>query len=377
MTVIDRYLVQIYLKVLLVSFASLVGLFVVIDGFNNLDEFLSYGNSRVLETIQVMGAYYAPRALQLFDKISGLLAMLAATFVLTSIARTNELTALMAAGIGPARVIRPLLGASIFVALLAAANREVGLPKVRDALSKNAQDWLGDAARKCTPKYDRSDILISGQSTFANQKRLASPLFRLPQELVAWGRQIEAENAFYLAEEGDRPAGYLLRGVKQPANLGQLASRGLADELVLFSPSDMPWLKPDECFVASTVTFEQLSIGSAWRQNLSSVELASGLRGQTIEPGPDVYLTLHSRFVRPLLDMSLVLLGIPLVLRRETRNIFMAAVMGLGLVVALWAVMLTSDALGRNYLISAVLAAWLPLLVFGPLAYAASRPLWD
>ena len=111
---------------------------------------------------------------------------------------------------------------------------------------------------------------------------------------------------------------------------------------MLFSPSDTPWLKPDECFVASTVTFEQLAIGSAWRQNLSSIELASGLRGQTIEPGADVYLTLHSRLVRPLLDMSLVLLGIPLVLRRETRNIFMAAVMGLGLVVALWAVILES-----------------------------------
>ena len=75
--------------------------------------------------------------------------------------------------------------------------------------------------------------------------------------------------------------------------------------------------------------------------------------------------------------MSLVLLGIPLVLRRETRNIFMAAVMGLGLVVALWIVMMASDALGRNYLMSAVLAAWLPLLVFGPLAYTAARPLWD
>lgn len=377
MTVIDRYLIQIYFKVLLVSFASLVGLFIVIDGFNNLSEFLDYGNSQTIETIKIIFAYYAPRALQLFDKISGLLAMLAATFVLTSIGRTNELTALMAAGIGPARVIRPLLGASIFVALLAVANREIGLPKVRDSLSKNAQDWLGETGRKCTPKYDRSDILISGQSTFANQKRLSAPLFRLPPELATWGRQISAENALYLPADDSRPAGFLLHGVKQPANLGQLASRGVGAGPVLFSPADTPWLKPDECFVASTVTFEQLAIGSAWRQNLSSIELASGLRGQTIDPGADVYLTLHSRLVRPFLDMSLVLLGIPLVLRRETRNIFMAAVMGLGLVVALWAVMLASDALGRGYLINAALAAWLPLLVFGPLAYTAARPLWD
>jgi lipopolysaccharide export system permease protein len=377
MTVIDRYLVQVYAKALVVSFASLVGLFVVIDSMNNLDEFYNYGDKRILQAMKVMGEYYTPRTLQFFDRISGILAMLAASFVITSISRTNELTALMAAGIGPARVIKPLLGASLFVTLLAVANREVGLPKVRDSLSKNAQDWLGDTGRKCTPKYDRSDILISGQATFANQRRVASPLFRLPPELSAWGRQIAAENAFYLPADESRPAGYLLRSVSQPANVGQLASQAVGEERVLFSPAENPWLKPDECFVASTVTFEQLSIGSAWRQNLSSFELASGLRGRTIEPGADIHLTLHSRVVRPLLDMSLVLLGIPLVLRRETRNIFMAAVIGLGLVMLLWIVVLASDWLGRSYLISATLAAWLPLLVFGPLAYTVARPLWD
>jgi lipopolysaccharide export LptBFGC system permease protein LptF len=47
------------------------------------------------------------------------------------------------------------------------------------------------------------------------------------------------------------------------------------------------------------------------------------------------------------------------------------------IVVALWMVTFASDALGRNYLISAPLAAWLPLLIFGPLAYVAARPLWD
>jgi lipopolysaccharide export system permease protein len=378
MTAIDRYLIQVYAKVLFVAFASLVGLFVVIDGANNLDEFYNYGNHRFLDSLKVMAEYYAPRTLQFFDQISGLLAMLAASFVITSIARTNELTAIMAAGIGPARVIRPLLAASIAVALLAAANREVGLPRLRDSLSKNAQDWLGESNRKCTPRYDiKSDILISAKSTIAKEKILDDPLFRLPPELSIWGRQISADLAHYLRAEGDRPAGYLMHSVKQPTSLAKLATARLNNEAVLYSPADTPWLKPDECFVVSIVTFEQLSIGSAWRQNLSSWELITGLRGQTIEPGADVRLTLHSRCVRPLLDLSIVLLGIPLVLRRETRNIFMAATIGLMLVVALWVVMIASDALGRNYLISATLAAWLPLLVFGPLAYVASRPLWD
>jgi lipopolysaccharide export system permease protein len=294
MTVVDRYLVLVYVKVLIVGFISLAGLFIVIDGFNNLDEFLNYGNHQFLETLQVLVAYYTPRLLQFFDQVAGPLAMFAAAFVLTSIARNNEMTALMAAGIGPARIIRPLLGASIVVSLFAAANREVGLPRVREALSKNAQDWLGESTRKCTPKYDiKSDILITGQGTIAKEKRLAKPVFRLPKEFAAWGRQIAAESANYLTATMEHPTGYVLHAVTQPANLAQLASCALGDELILYSPREAAWLKPDECFVASAVTFEQLAVGNAWRKHLATSELVGGLRNQTIEPGADIYLTLH------------------------------------------------------------------------------------
>lgn len=378
MTIIDRYLVQLYIKVLIVSFVSLAGLYVVIDGFNNLDEFLSYGKRHAAGTLGVLAEYYGPRLLQFFDQIAGLLAMLSAAFVLTVLSRTNELTALLAAGISPARLLKPLVGASVLVALSGAANREFGLPRVRDSLSKNAQDWLGETGRKCTPRYDiRSDILIAGQKTYANQKRLAQPLFQLPPELAAWGRQIAAENAFYLAASKHHPSGYLLRGMERPADLTQLHSVSLAGNRILFSPADTPWLKPDECFVASVVTFEQLSVGGSWRQYLASYELIIGLHGQTIEPGADVRVLLHARFVQPFLDLSLVLIGIPLVLRRGSRNIFLAAGMGIGLVAGMLIIVLACHSLGKGYLLSATLAAWLPLLIFGPLAFTLARPLWD
>src|SRR5439155_18383363 len=168
-----------------------------------------------------------------------------------------------------------------------------------------------------------------------------------------WGRQISAENAFYQTATSEHPAGYLLSNVKQPANLAALASRSLKGQPVLFSPADTSWLKPGDCFVASIVTFEQLSLGTAWQQNLSICELVTGLQSQTIEPGAGIHLTLHSRFVRPLLDLSLVLLGIPLVLSRGSRNIFMAALVGIALVLAVWVVEMASSVLGRNYLLSA------------------------
>jgi lipopolysaccharide export system permease protein len=285
---------------------------------------------------------------------------------------------LLAAGVSPARLTTPLLIAALLVSLLGAANREVGLPRVRGSLARNAQDWLGEASRKCTPKYDiRSDVLISGKSTFAKERRIDEPVFRLPPELAAWGRQIVADAAYQLPATGDHPDGFLLRGVKQPANLPQLPSVKLDDRPVLLSPADVSWLAADECFVVSVVTFEQLTVGSGWRRYLSSYELVSGLRQQTIEPGADVRLTVHARVVQPLLDMSLVLLGIPLVLRRGSRNIFVSAGIGAALVAAQFVVVLVCHALGVNYLLKATLAAWLPLLMFGPIAYTLARPLWD
>jgi lipopolysaccharide export system permease protein len=382
MTTIDRYLLRLFFKVLVVSFVSLAGLAFLADMFGNLDEFFSYGAKRDegkwLGTAIILTEYYSPRLLWFFDRTAGLLAMLSAVFVLTWMQRTNELTALMAAGISPARLATPLLIAAVIVSLLGAINRELGLPHVRDSLSRNAQDWLGESSRKCTPKYDiRTDVLIAGKSTFAKERRINEPLFRLPPELSAWGRQIVADHAYHTWAAGDRPEGYLLRGVKQPANLPQLASAAIGERLVLLSPADTPWLSADECFVVSVVTFEQIAVGGAWRRYLSSYELVTGLRGQTIEPGADVRLMVHARVVQPLLDMSLVLLGIPLVLRRGSRNIFLSAGLGAGLVAAQMIVVLVCHALGVNYLLKATLAAWLPLLVFGPIAYTLARPLWD
>jgi lipopolysaccharide export system permease protein len=38
---------------------------------------------------------------------------------------------------------------------------------------------------------------------------------------------------------------------------------------------------------------------------------------------------------------------------------------------------LVCRALGVNYLLDATLAAWLPLMIFGPVAFALARPIWD
>ena len=375
----DRYVLWLFAKVLVISFCSLLGLYVVIDLMANFQEFSLYGEKTPGGLPAVLWDYYSPRVYQFFDWTGGLTAMVAGIFAATWMQRTHELTALMAAGISPARAIRFVWLATLGVAMLGVVNREVFLPRVRDKLARNAQDWLGDAAKPCRPAWDlKSNVLISGKNTFAKDKRIDSPAFsQLPREVASWGRQIVGENAWYQPPADGRPGGYLVRGVRLPENLAELASVEFNGEPLLFGPQDSPWLKPGECFLVSGVAFEQLTVGSQSQEYMSTTELISGLYNQSLDFGSYVRVTLHKRFVQPLLDVTLIFLGLPLVLARGQRNLFAAGGYAAGLVLAFFCVTLVSHSLGTNYLLSPHLAAWLPLLVFAPIAYVLARPLWD
>lgn len=220
MSTFDRYLLRLFVKVLLACFVSMVGLYIVIDGFGNLDEFISYGREQG-GLHKVVADYYSARIPWFFNHASGLLALVAGMFVITWLQRTNELTALMAAGITTKRIIRPLLAAAVIVSLLAAANRELVIPEVRDKLVRNAQDWLGNTARKVDAVTDnRTDILIGGRASFAEDQRIQDPTFTLHRPLGEFGRKLVAENAFYKPPQGDRRAAICSTESPNPKSIG-------------------------------------------------------------------------------------------------------------------------------------------------------------
>ncbi len=377
MTVFDRYLIRVFAKVLLICMISITGLYVVIDFCNNMDEFLNSGQQQ--GQLQVIGEYYGIRVPWFFDRISGLLALIAAMFAITWLQRTNEMTALLAAGIPKSRIVKPLVLGAVAISLLAAANREVVIPGNRNGLLQNAQDLQGEAPRTVEPVRDyRSDILLNGLHTYAREQRIEQPNFRLHQRLGQFGRKLIAENAYYHPPQPGRPGGYLLDKVEQPENLAVLATAQWDGAPVIYSPRDTDWLKPDQCFVVSEVDFQRLAGGTQWQQFASTRELFLGLRNPSHDLGLDARVTIHSRVVQPLLDMTLFFLGIPLVLTRESRNIFVAAGWCLGVVVCFFTVLMLCQALGNHgYLLSPALAAWLPLLLFAPIAAAVSSPIWD
>ena len=87
---------------------------------------------------------------------------------------------------------------------------------------------------------------------------------------------------------------------------------------------------------------------------------------------------MHSRFVQPFLDVTLFFLGLPLVLTRRNRNIFVAIGLCVAVVIGYFVVLMVCQAMGSSgFLLSPSQAAWCPLIVLAPLAAALSHSLWE
>jgi lipopolysaccharide export system permease protein len=377
MRIIDRYLLWQFLRTFLICYISLTGLYIVFDAFTNLEDFIRAADKRG-GLAAMMLWHYAYRAVLFFDRTTGFLVLVSAMFTVSWLQRYNELTALMAAGISRVRVARPVMVSAILIILLAAFNREWVIPQCREELARRPQDLVGDVAQKVQPLYDNgSDILIRGKATYADRKRIEKPDFLLPPTLSDYGKLLTAENGYYCPPEGNRPGGYLLVGVDKPKDLAVRPSLMMGNRPVVISPRDAAgWLRPGQCFVVSDVTFDQLTGGTAWRQYSSTLDLIRSLHNPAFDFGADVRVSIHSRIVQPLLDITLLFLGLPLVLRRENRNVFLAMSLGGVIVSAFMMVVIGLQHLGAIYVLNPALAAWSPLMLFVPVAVGMSDAMW-
>jgi lipopolysaccharide export system permease protein len=378
MRIIDRYLLRQFLGNFFICFLSLTGLYIVFDAFTNMEEFLRCADKEG-GLLRLLGSFYLYHSVAFFDRTAPLLTLVAAMFTITWIQRHNEMVALMSAGISRVRVAAPVLWAAMAITLFSALNRELVIPRISDQLTSRPQDLVGDKACDVHNCYDyQTNIWLRGESTYRDHLRITKPDFLLPPALDAYDRVLAGDVAFFKPADRHHPAGYLLHGVTKPKDLAHKASLSLEGRPVIFTPRDNPtWLKPDECFVASAITFDQLCGRDYWLEFASTPQLIAGLRNPANEFRADVRVMVHRRFVQPLLDITLLFLGLPLVLTRESRNVFFAIGLCMVVVATFTVVVMAFQHLGAISSIPPSLAAWGPLFVAVPLAVGMSQAMWD
>lgn len=371
MTRIDRYLLGIYLRTLLICFCSLAGIFVVFHAFNNMEEIAAYAR-RQGNFFNALVNYYGPFLLAIFDATNAILAVFALVFSVAVLKRNGELTALLAAGLSHGRILRPMLIAASLVIIVAVFNREFCMPNWKDQLGTKAQDLDGQLQRTLKPCYDRmTGIQFHGRGVIVIKKEIVAPALMIRSEIPGVGTQIVGEQAVWTAANEQHPEGYLVYEVTQPEAIDTIPSAGFGGQQFVLTPADNAWLESGQCFVVSNIKFDHLVSGSQTDRLSSTLQLVQNIRNPSVYTGPDDEVLLHTRIVRPWLDISLVLLGLPLVVTRGDKNLFVVAGWGLGLIAMFFLVKTVFSGLGSSEtLITPAMGAWGPVIVFAPMGYS-------
>ena len=369
MTKVDRYILRNFFRTLLLWYLCLVGLYVVFDLFTNFEDVLSSGKIGGNIVLSI-GRYYFFKTFQFFDVLVSLLIMISAMITISTMIRHNEMIPLLASGISQLRIIMPIIGAAVLVIFLAMACRELLLPNfLSDILAKNPGEVGQNHGTTIEGMTDmKTGLKLGGGRAFWSAKTIIEPRFTLPNGLVKFNRNVEAQSAQYLPATKDHPAGFLLQNVVAPQELLSHESILIKNEaFILTSVSDPDWIEPTDCFVVSGVTFNQLAGGAAWRQYGSTRELVEGIRNPSLELTTQVDSVVHSRVTQPILDFTLLLLGLPIILTKSDRNVFKALGIGTLLIIAFLAIQLISKEVGISYQ-QPVMGVWFPLILFIPVA---------
>lgn len=363
MTTFDRYLLGRFWHVFGIGFFATVGLFVVFDGFTNIDAFQDRsGGADTLTVLSRMAEYYGYQSLLMFELVGPILTVISTMVVFAMLHKNRELNPILSAGVPTFRLVVPMLIGTLVVNGLLMLNQELMLPAVADELLKPIGSGSQDVQRVSMRRDFSSHIEISAEGLILSERKLVKPEFLLPApEINAEIAMLKAESAIYHRRTKNRPAGWLLKNSTPTFSELRLTQAGEAVVLPLSTPDDL--------FVVTDIGSEQLSGSAVVYRYQSTWELVERNRNPTfsVMTSRSQALHLHERMTRPLANLIAVCLTVPLVLRRESFSIITNLAVCVGVMICLLAVSQACNYFGRINWLSLDLAAWMPIIISGGL----------
>jgi lipopolysaccharide export system permease protein len=359
MKLLDRVMIVSYVKAYVICLVSLLSLYVVIDLFTNLDDFAQESHN-VLVVLQAAGSYYGYRITQIFDRMCEAIVLMAATFTVAWMQRNNELLPLLSAGVPTRRVVRPVLVGTVLMLVLGVANQEMLMPRIAGELLKDRSDPQNKRSVQVTPAYDANGVHFDGVLAQRDVRVIKGLFCTIPDNLANGLVHLTAREARYLPPvEGDPVSGgFLLADTTSTSVEGQPSIPGLLEKL----DTGRYFLRTKE------VDFDTLTRDRNWSVFASTWqlrELLSKTEGRRLNA---VAVQFHMRLTRPILGFLLVYLGLAVILRDQNRHVFISAGLCLVMCAVFFAAVFACKQLGDNDYVSPALAAWLPVLGFGPVA---------
>ncbi len=353
---IDRQMVLGYFKSYVVCLVSLLSLYIVVDLFTNLDDF-AHHDSGLKGVVSRIGSYYGAQITLIFDRLCEAIVLLAAMFTVAWMQRNNEQVPLLSAGISTQRIVVPVLLCACLMLTLTVLNQEFVIPFFADKLTRARDDPGGQREIGVRQAYDSNGIHVTGTRAVRQELLVREFQVTIPEAVSGNQVHIIAQEARYHRGSGPNGGHWEMTGCTPP-HLDPI---------------------PDVLDVADTtryvlhvrnVDFDALTRDPNWFLRTSTYRLFQELQRPESTRLASMAVLFHIRLTRPLLGMVLVLLGLSVILRDQNRNVIISSGMCLVLCGVFFASCFACKMLGDKELLTPALAAWLPVLCFGPFAVA-------
>lgn len=361
MTTLDRMTLVSYFRSYLIVLVSLLSLYVVLDLFTNIDTFGRSG--KFASVLDHVFRYYRTQIALIFDRMAEPITLLAGMFTVAWMQRNNELLPQLSAGIPTRRVIRPVLIGVAITLSFGTINQEFIIPDIADQLAVPRDDPEGTRAVVLAGAYDPSGLHVEGMAGFRKDKRVINFCATFPEYLPGGQPSpsgmvhVTAEEAWYIPENGEAQSGGWLLKHTTPKTFDLRPP-----------PPNLTVLDPGKFFLKTEdIDFDVVSRGASWFVYAPTPKLRGLLTRAEPRRQAKVAVEFHRRITRPVAGAVLVLLALSVILRNPNRHVFISSGLCLGLSLCFHFCGMGCKFLGDNGYVSPPLAAWLPVLIFGPI----------
>jgi lipopolysaccharide export system permease protein len=308
--------------------------------------------------------YYFFQTFRIFVHLSGIIPIVAAAFTLIRLARFNELTASLAAGVPLLRTAMPIIIAAMVLNVLLVVDQELIIPGMIPKLTRKHDEisQTGAKAFSVRAMQDEDNGLLCAGRYYPPTEQTQAWMEQIDVIEVDEGFMPEAHIVADRADWDPRAKEWKLQNGRRITGLLPNSVKPVEEPCDVYRTS----ITPDEIALYRSGEFVEL---------LPSSRIKKLLERPKSYGTTDLQRVKHARFTQPLMNVILLLLAIPCLLNREPGTIKQGIFVCALLCAACLSVIFLSYQLAGQPPAGTqwadkwpAIMTWVPIIVFGPIA---------
>ncbi|MDO4550537.1 MAG: LptF/LptG family permease [Planctomycetia bacterium] len=416
-TIIDRYFVARYLWNFTLCLFVGLAIFLVFDCFPKIDDiFELFQKKGIFFGAITLVQYYFIHTFYILRLVGGIPVLVGATLALYSLekasnlnTRGGEVIPVLTSGFSRWRIAIPFMYTGFFLIIILTLIQECFLPLCKNWPGASNNSYLEKSHNAFTQRDLLTGISFQGDSLDLEQGEIGAPRFIIPSTLATKNVYIVGESAEWYPSPENHSSGYLIKKIENFGELknflrehpvflpqkdflsqstvqntfsdenaptekdtktimseknSQNTSKTDSSEKIILTSEDADWIKSDEIFFCTNISPSSFIQQKTPYVPLSLLDLWDKIKKPSTDYQLHSRIEIHSRILKPFLDMSLLLLSLPIILSGRFRSKFFISVILIFIILSYIIIPGICTFLGNHGDVSPLMAAWLPIFIF-------------